>query len=134
MKFEYKYVEGGFLCPIINVIIKGPSGETSVKMLVDTGAYYSVLPYHFLDTLGIDSTKCEFQRIQYGSSSSNGFKTNITFVINGFKFNADVVFVEKLNFSYPLLGRHSVFNKFKSVTFNESYNHPYIYLNIRSSL
>ncbi len=130
MKFNYKY-QNGYLVPIISISIQGPSGIShGIRVLVDSGAIYSIFPESHALCIGLDTGKLPDQPIIFGSGTVIGKKGKIVYNINGYKFQDYAVFVKGMAFerNLALLGRLDVFKKFKSVVFNERAMHPYLYL------
>ncbi len=131
MKFNYK-LYNGFLQPIINISIQGPSGTLEgIKVLVDSGATYSIFPESYALDIGLNLNKFSNRTIAFGKSDAIGKLGSIIYNINGYKFEDCAVFIKGLNFerNFSLLGRRQIFRKFKAVVFNERANSPYVYLN-----
>lgn len=133
MKFEYK-LHQGYLQPIINITITGPRGsKEGIKVLVDSGATYSIFPKSYAIEIGLNYEQLMSQQTVFGCGPVPGRRGTITYNIRGYQFNDHAVFVDSLAFEkqFSLLGRRLIFSKFNAVVFNEKVNHPYVYLDRR---
>lgn len=92
--------------------------------LVDTGAVYSVFPISAAHDAGIGlAARANFE-VQYGSGKEPGWLAKAYIEIDGRRWATEIVFVERLDFPYGLLGRRGVFNQFNEVAFTERVASP----------
>jgi hypothetical protein len=110
--------------PICDVILLGPRGRTSVRALVDSGAVYSVFPMKAAEDAGIILMGGQRMSLQYGGSTEPGMKVSVYLLLSGRRHRADVVFVERLEFPYGLLGRTGLFAQYNEVCFLERLKTP----------
>ena len=83
MKFNYIY-HNRFLMPIISISIQGPSDILyGIKVLIDSGATYSIFPESHALHIGLDTDKLPDQRIIFSSGTVIGKKGKIVYNING---------------------------------------------------
>ncbi len=122
---DYRFVPGyDRRMPICDLYLIGPRGRVTVRALVDSGATYSVFPIKAAEDAGIRLTAGLNLLVQYGGSDVLGRQVPAYLELKGRRFNADVVFVERLNFSFALLGRVGVFAQFNEVVFLEKIKNP----------
>lgn len=114
----------GYLLPLCDVHLLGSRGRVLVRTLVDSGATYSIFPRKAAEDAGINVPEAANQEIQYGSEKVMGKKMKVYVQLGDKRWNAEVIFVERLAFSYGLLGRKGIFNQFNEVTFLEKSKVP----------
>jgi len=117
---DYRIVLGEpFPLPICDVFLLGPAGRIPVQAVVDSGAVRPIFPLKAAQDAGIDLSKAVSHPIQYGGSRTPGwiFPVRLELGEDGLRLDTSVVFVEKLEFRYGLLGRVGFFDKFNEVAF-----------------
>lgn len=123
--FQYRIVRGSpHLLPVCDVYVLGRQGRARVTALVDTGAVYCFFPVSAAHDAGIQlPTRSNFE-VHYGSGKEPGWLTRAYIEIDRRRWETEIVFVERLDFPYGLLGRRGVFNQFNEVTFTERIASP----------
>ena len=110
--------------PLCDVYVLGPRGRARVTCVIDTGALYS----HFLagvaEEVGILLPTSPNHPIQYGESRSMGRRVRAYIELEQQRLDTDIVFVERLDVPYGLLGRRGVFSRFNEVVFLEKIRTP----------
>jgi len=114
----------GRLLPICTLYLLGPGGtegqpRTPIEALVDSGAAESVFHASAAEAVGIELPIAPNATVGYGASTVAGWRTRVRLELRGEQWNCAVIFVEKLAFSYSLLGRRGVFARVREVTFVE---------------
>ena len=120
MKFSYQHFRDAYY-PIIPVTIIAPSSAKKVttSAIIDSGAAVSIFHGSLAMPLGITVESGEKRIFQGASAKLTGYVHKVRMAIAGKEFKCDVVFSDELSTSFNLLGRKSVFEKFK-VVFNEA--------------
>ena len=109
-----------YMLPICEIRVLGRYARIPARVLIDSGAEYTILPSSIAVDAGLDVPPQPNFRIQYGGSQSQGFKIRTYFEIGSDILNADIVYVEEPpQFPYGLLGRKGVFNRYNEVAFSE---------------
>ena len=116
------------MLPICDVRVLGPKSSVSQRVLIDSGAVYSVFPRKTADDAGISLLPYPNHVVQFGSSTVYGRRTPVHLVLRGLRWSADVVFVDRLEFPYGLLGRYQVFTQFNEIAFLEKIAVPSVEL------
>ena len=106
--------------PICDITLLGPQREVQLLALVDSGACDSVFLLSAAQDAGIDLARAGPQPIQYGNSEATGLRIKVQLRLQDELLCAEVVFVERLNFGWALLGRQGVFAHFGAVAFVEN--------------
>ena len=112
------------MLPICPVELVGPRKRVGLSALVDSGAVYSVFPQKAAEDAGIPLPKYGNTTLQYGGSSVEARKIGVYLYFADLKINTEVMFVERLGFSYALLGRFGFFSRFNEVVFAEKISAP----------
>jgi len=123
ISFPFEKGENPFLGtihrPVADVYIKHLDKATwrKTKMLVDTGADYTLLPRYLAILLGVnlqhDCKEIKGQGVG-GESKIYFFKGKIAVKIGGFNRDIPLGFVSN-NYIPPILGRHEFFETFKVI-------------------
>jgi predicted aspartyl protease len=104
-----------------------------VRALVDSGAVRPIFPLSVATEAGIDLSKSVHYPIQYGGSTTPGWiaRARIDLDIGpvGRILDLSIVFVEKLDLPYALLGRIGFFDQFNEVSFMQRISPPQFRLN-----
>ena len=111
--------------PLCKIYLLGKNNRVPVRVLIDSGATDTILPINAAMDAGIKIPKLDFP-IQYGGGQTNGVRIRTYFEIGARRLHADIVFVEKLEFPYGLLGRKGVFDEFNEVAFSERPLYPFV--------
>lgn len=92
-------------------------GYQTLEFVLDTGADFTMLPYHMTEVIGIDLSKCPQGR-SYGieGNSVKVYASKIQIRIGHVELKVRCLFSEKENTPY-LLGRADVFSTF-DITFD----------------
>lgn len=117
--------------PICDVFLLGPRGKILQRVLVDTGADYSVFPLKAAEDAGLSLGGAVPAPIQYGGSSTEGSRMSVQIVMGSQSWQSPVVFVQRLPFPYGLLGRIGVFPRFREVAFQERRPNPAVAFRLR---
>jgi hypothetical protein len=122
-------ISDGRLLPLCDVYVLGPLRRERVTCVVDTGGFYPVFPEHVAEDAGISLSKAPRTfPIQYGGSDDRGRLIRVSIELEQQRFDAEVVFVERLAFPYGLLGRRGVFAHFNEIVFLEKVRPPRVEL------
>jgi hypothetical protein len=118
--------KGGHLLPICTLHLLGesvppnPPRRALVEALVDTGALCSVFPRKAAEDAGIELPLGYNYHIKYGAGQLvPAWRRWVDIEVDGKRFKAPVAFVERLAFTFALLGRDGVFVRFREVSFME---------------
>ena len=107
------------LVPIITIGIQYKANWYPVEVYVDSGATFSIFSQRFADRIGLDY---KLGRLIYAQVGDGGFiptyLNELDIQVGVEKFTATIGFSEKLGIGFNLLGRVSIFNRFK-VCFDE---------------
>ena len=114
--------------PLCDVHLLGPKGRAQVTTVVDSGAIYSVFPVRAAEDAGLVLPKAMNFTIQYGGSVGYGRRVRAYIELALRRWDTEIVFVEKLDLTYGLLGRRGVFGRFNEVAFLEKVATPRIEL------
>jgi hypothetical protein len=120
MRHGYR-LQGGRLLPLCTLFLLGPGspGRASIKALVDSGATYSIFHRSAAEDVGIKLPHEPNFVVQFGAERVPGWKQRVDIEMRGRRWKADVVFLDRLAYSYSLLGRIGVFSRFNEVSFVE---------------
>jgi hypothetical protein len=122
---DYQILSGqSFPLPICNLHLLGPNGKVLVRALIDSGATHPIFPEKAAEDAGIGLPRYANFTIRYGGSITPGRKVKAYMALGEVRWGAEVVFVERLDFPYALLGRIGVFAQFNEVTFLEKVKTP----------
>ncbi len=104
--------------PYVTVLLrkKDKSGWRKARMIVDTGADYSILPKSYADYLGIDlTTDCIAQSTHgIGGMETVYILKSMVLKIGNFERKVPVGFLDRDDVP-PLLGRHECLETFRTV-------------------
>jgi hypothetical protein len=117
---KYRIVLGEpFPLPICDVFLLGRHGRVHVQAVVDSGAVRPIFPLKAAQDAGFDLSKAHRYPIQYGASRTPGWILPVRLELgdDGLRLDTSVVFVERLEFPYGLLGRVGFFDRFNEVAF-----------------
>jgi hypothetical protein len=117
---NYRVVLGEpYPLPICDVYLLGPSGRIHVQAVVDSGAVRPIFPLKAAVDAGIDLSKAPSHPVQYGASRTPGWilPVRLDFGEDDLRLDTSVVFVERLELPYGLLGRVGFFDRFNEVAF-----------------
>ena len=122
-------ISGGRLLPLCDVYLLGRFRRERITCVVDTGAFYPVFPERVAEDAGISlSNVPKTFPIQYGGSDDRGRLVRVNIELEQQRFDAEVLFVERLAFPYGLLGRRGVFGRFSEIVFLEKVSPPRVEL------
>jgi hypothetical protein len=117
--FRYKPVQGR-LAPIIPIGIKLDEVWYPIGVYVDSGAAYALLHAAVAQGAGFDYSTGHLIRLQVGDGSLIPVHIHdLELQIGSERFLAKVGFSERLGVAFNLLGRESIFARFK-IRFQES--------------
>src|SRR6185312_3712709 len=112
----YQIVPGEpYPVPLCDVFVLGPAGKVLVRSVIDSGAVRPIFPLKAAEDAGIILPAFANDAIQYGGSLTRSWRVTATVALAELRWNVEVSFVERLAFSYGLLGRRGVFAQFKEV-------------------
>jgi len=112
------------LLPLCDVYLLGPKKRALVPALIDSGAMYSVFHVGAAEEAGLALSKAVESPVQFGGSISLGWRMRAHLVLEGRRLDTEVIFVEKIDLPYGLLGRRGVFGQFNEVVFLERVGTP----------
>ncbi len=119
MKKEFSYLEkDGQYFPIIEIKLRGPKKEITVKALIDSGASFSVFRPEIAEELDIILEKGKKVYLTGIGGRILGYLHEVPMVLDNKKFRCKIVFSSEFNISFNLLGRDNFFLPF-IVTFLE---------------
>jgi hypothetical protein len=125
----YRFMLGrGDLLPLCDVYLIGPATRALVTALIDSGAVYPVFPERAAEDAGITLPKVRRFTVQYGGGTSAGTLARVYIELVGRRWETDIVFVERLDPPYALLGRRGVFARFNEIAFLERVPTPRVEL------
>ena len=117
--FRYKPLRGQF-APLITIGLKLGEAWYPVEVYVDSGSAYSVLRAQIADGIGFDYRSGNQLYIQVGDGSYIPvYLHELEMQLGTDRFTARVGFSDRLGVGFNLLGRASVFERYK-VCFQES--------------
>jgi predicted aspartyl protease len=116
------------LLPLCDVQVLGPRGRARVTSVLDTGAVYSVFPARVAEDVGLPLPKSPNFTIQYGGSVTFGRRIRGHIELEQRRLDTEIVFVERLDLPYGLLGRRGIFSRFNEVVFLEKVRTPRVEL------
>jgi len=121
MAFKYSYdLQSKSYLPLVEVLIYGPKENLNVKVLVDSGATFTILPNEIARRTGYKLSAGKIKTVMFGSGPQQSTELQVSMLVDSqFLKNVDVLFVESLPFGYGLLGRNCVFSKFNEIAFVE---------------
>lgn len=115
---KYKQYKG-LIVPIVGIGIRYGGLWHLVEAYVDSGATYSVFRAGVAERIGLDFKKGKFINVEVGDGDKVPvFLHNLDIQLGGEIFGGTIGFSEKLGIGFNLLGRKSIFDKFK-VCFDE---------------
>ena len=114
--------------PLCDVYLIGPKDRARVTAAVDSGALYSVFPLRAAEDAGLVLPTVANFPIQYGGSVTLGRRVRAYIELEYRRWSTEIVFVEKLDLPYGLLGRRGVFGQFNEVAFLEKIRTPRVEL------
>jgi predicted aspartyl protease len=119
MRFKYTEFQGRFL-PIIPIRIKGGDGWVNFRAFVDSGAGYSVFHAEMAEILGLKLEDGKREGITVGDGSQiEVYKHKVKVNVANQEFDATIGFSRQLGIGFNIIGRLSIFEKFK-ICFDES--------------
>lgn len=112
---EFSYtIHRGLKVPMIPLRVKGNKGWYDVWVFVDSGATYSIFEAAEAERLGIVMEKGEKMMIVVGDGSFIPvYLHKITVQIGEEEFETEVGFSSHLGIGFNLMGRKSIFDKFR---------------------
>ena len=113
------------LLPLCDVHVLGSRGRTRVQAVF---AFEPMFHVGVADDAGISLTRSALVSVQYGGSTTLGRRTRVRIELEQHRFDTDILFVERLNFPYGLLGRRGIFSQFNEVVFLEKVYPPRVEL------
>jgi predicted aspartyl protease len=116
------------LLPLCDVYVLGPLGRQSVTCVIDTGAIYPVLQERVAEDVGLLLPKSPNFTLQYGRSVAFGRRIRAHIELEQQRLDTEIVFVDRLDLPYGILGRRSVFSRFNEVVFLEKVATPRVEL------
>lgn len=116
------------LLPLCDVHVLGSRGRTRVQAVFDSGAFEPMFHIGVADDAGISLTRSALVTVQYGGSTTLGRRTRVHIELEQHRFDTDILFVERLDFPYGLLGRRGIFSQFNEVVFLEKVYPPRVEL------
>ena len=120
MSFPYRLVVGEpYPVPMCDVYLLGPAGRVLIRSVVDSGAVRPIFPRKAAEDAGIQLPSLPNSWIQYGSGQTACVVIRAYIVLGEMRWSAEISFVDRLDFSYGLLGRRGVFAQFNQVRFLE---------------
>lgn len=113
MKKEFSYFEkDSQFFPIIEVKLKSPKNEITVKALIDSGASFSVFRPEIAEELGINLEKGKKIYLTGIGGRILGYLHEIKIELGKKNFRCKIVFSPEFNVSFNLLGRDNFFLPF----------------------
>lgn len=129
---DYQAVFGrSHLLPICDVFLLGPRGKVRQRVLIDSGADYSVFAAKAAEDAGVVLRSDSCCPVQYGGSVSAGWRIRVSIAMDDQVWQAHVIFAQVLQFPYGLLGRIDVFSRFREVAFMERRPSPCVIFRCR---
>jgi len=117
MKFPYLSFKGRLL-PIIPIRLKGKEW-ISVDAYVDSGASFSIFHAWIAEALGLRLEEGEKEYVIVGDGSQIPVYSHLIRIqLAGKEFEAKIGFSRRLGIGFNLLGRDSIFDRFK-ICFND---------------
>jgi hypothetical protein len=116
------------LLPLCDVYLIGPKERVRVTSVVDSGALCPVFPLRAAEDAGIVLPASANCSIQYGGSVTLGRRVRVYIELKHRRWDTEIIFVEKLDLPYGLLGRQGVFGQFNEVAFLERIRTPRVEL------
>lgn len=105
--------------PIVGIGIRYGNSWYPVEAYVDSGATYSVFHTRVADRIGLNFTEGKLTYVEVGDGGLiSVFLYDLEIQLGGENFIATIGFSEKLGVGFNLIGRKSVFDKFK-ICFDE---------------
>ena len=118
MKFKYTEFQSRFL-PIVPIRIKGAVGWVKFRAFVDSGAGYSVFQSEMAEILGLKLEDGKREGITVGDGTQiEVYKHNVKVDVANQEFEATIGFSRQLGIGFNIIGRLSIFEKFK-ICFDE---------------
>jgi hypothetical protein len=114
--------------PLCDVYLLGPAGRVLVRSIVDSGAEYSVFPISAAEDVGLQITTAMRLPVQFGGSQGAGRRMKAHIELKGHRWSTEIIFTDKLDIQYGLLGRRGVFGQFNEVAFLEKVASPKVEL------
>lgn len=119
LSFPYVRV-GALYLPIVPLTIFGRNLSFKTAAYVDSGAYYSIFRSEVLDSLQLDKTAGRLKMLKAADGRLiRSYLYRLPLQLGGEKLRGQVAFSDQLNVGFNLLGRHSIFDAFDEVVFNE---------------
>ena len=111
---------GAFLLPIVPVTILSRNLAFRTDAYVGSGAFYSIFRAEILDSLELRKEQGQSKMLKAADGKLiRSYLFRLPLQIGTVKLRALVAFSDQLNIGFNLLGRHTVFNSFDEVAFNE---------------
>jgi hypothetical protein len=125
VSYDYQILVGDrFPRPICEIKLYGSKRAVPQRVLVDSGAEYTIFHESVAEDLGIELANGQRMPVQYGGSTAFGTLVDTVIEVGGCRFRVDAIYVERLDFPYGLLGRRCVFSRFNEVVFLEKLKTP----------
>lgn len=119
MKIEFSYLQKGRqYFPIIDLRLKGPKSQLTLKALVDSGATYSVFRAEVADYLGINIEKGKPMYLEGIGGRILGYMHNLSVFMGNKLYKCKIIFSREFTVSFNILGRDNFFIPFL-ITFSE---------------
>jgi hypothetical protein len=117
---NYRIMPGSVhLLPMCDVYLLGPRSRVLVRSVLDSGAVYSVFHISAAQDAGLQLPNEPNWTVHYGGSAPPGWCVRTHIEIDRRRWDTEIVFVEKLDLPYGLLGRRGVFGQYNEVAFLE---------------
>ena len=116
------------LLPLCDVDLLGPRGRARVTSVFDTGALYAVFPTRVAEDVGLPLPRSPNFAVQYGGSVAFGRRIRAYIELAERRLDTEIIFVDRLDLPYGLLGRRGVFNRFNEIVFLEKERTPRVEL------
>ena len=119
--FNLPYVRLGTLfLPIVPVTIASRDLAFRTDAYVDSGAVYLIFRGEILDNLQLKKEQGQRKWLKAADGKLiRSYLFRLPLQLGDVKLRALVAFSDELNIGFNLLGRHSIFNAFDEVVFNE---------------
>ncbi|MCK4859930.1 MAG: retropepsin-like domain-containing protein [Candidatus Omnitrophica bacterium] len=119
MKQEFSYFrKGEQTFPVIDVELKGPKNNLTLKALVDSGASFSVFRSEVAEYLGIEIEKGKQIYLEGIGGRILGYFHKLSLRIGSKTFLCKIIFSPEMTVSFNLLGRNNFFVPF-TISFQE---------------
>ena len=117
----FPYVQLGTLyLPIVPVTIVSRTLAINTDAYVDSGAFYSIFRGEILESLQLSKEQGRLKMLKAADGKLiRSYLFRLPLQIGDIKLRGLIAFSDELNVGFNLLGRHSIFDCFDEVAFNE---------------